>query len=295
MPERHDNGYQLLFSHPRMVEDLLRGFVWPGGVPEDLDPLWLERGSEVRVSAWLDRREQDMVWRVGRRRGETDFYLLLEFQSEVDPQMGVRISVYRGLLHQDLVRSREISRWDGSPLFMPVVLYNGIREWLRDVRVSGSGNLYLLIDVLRHPLPEDPGNLVSLLCELERSQIPEELSRPIRRLAALLAGPDLVDLKRAFCTFLRDSLLPGRFPEAKIPELLELEEVRPMLRETVLKWTREWERQGRQDFLVGLLESRFGPLRDRDRERVEGADSERLLDWGKRILTAGSLDEVFGT
>lgn len=299
MPERHDSGYRLLFSHPRMVEDLLRGFVWPGGMPEDLDPVWLERGSEVRGSAWLDRREQDMVWRVGRRRGETDFYLLLEFQSEVDPQMEVRMSVYRCLLHQDLVRSREISRWDGSPLFVPVVLYNGVERWLRGVEVPGSGNSYLLIDVLRDPLPGDPDNLVSLLFELERSRFPEALSRPIRRLATLLAGAEGADLRRAFCVFLRESLLPGRFPEARIPELLELEEVRPMLRQTVLEWTREWERKGRREgeaaLLVRLLERRFGPLRTRDRERIDAADDERLLDWGERILTARSLDEVFGT
>ncbi|HYO14586.1 MAG TPA: Rpn family recombination-promoting nuclease/putative transposase [Thermoanaerobaculia bacterium] len=295
MPERHDSGYRLLFSHSQMVEDLLRGLVWPGGMPEDLDPVWLERGSEVRVSAWLDRREQDMVWRVGRRRGEPDFYLLLEFQSEVDPQMEVRMAVYRGLLHQDLVRSREISRWDGSPLFVPVVLYNGAERWLWGAEIPGSGNSYLLIDVLRDPLPGDPDNLVSLLFELERSRSPEALGRPIRRLATLLAGADGADLRRAFCVFLRESLLPGRFPEARIPELLELEEVRPMLRQTVLEWTREWERQGRRDLLVRQLERRFGPLGGRDRERVDGADSERLLDWAERILTARSLDEVFGT
>jgi hypothetical protein len=293
MPERHDSGYRLLFSHPRMVEDLLRDFVRPMGMPEDFEPAWLERGSEVRISPRLDRREQDMVWRVGRRRGETDFYLLLEFQSEVDPQMEIRVSVYRGLLHQELVRSREISRWEGAPLFVPVVLYNGAERWVRRGGVPHSG--YLLVDVLRDPLPGNPDNLVSLLFELERSQCPEALARPIGRLAALLAGPDEADLRRAFCVFLRESLLPGRFPEARIPEILELEEVRPMLRQTVLECTREWERQGSRDLLVRQLERRFGPLVDRYRERLDSADSESLLDWGERILTARSLDEVFGT
>lgn len=136
---------------------------------------------------------------------------------------------------------------------------------------------------------------MSLLFELERSQSPEALARPIKRLAALLAGPDGADLRRAFCVFLRESLIPGRFPEAKIPEILDLEEVRPMLRQTVLEWTREWERQGRRDLLLRQMERRFGPLMGRDRERVDAADSERLLDWGERILTAGSLEEIFGT
>lgn len=180
---------------------------------------------------------------------------------------------------------------------MPVVLYNGAERWVRRGEVPHSG--YLLIDVLRDPLPGDPDNLVSLLFELERSQSPEMLAPPIRRLAALLGEPDGADLRRAFCVFLRESLLPGRFPEAKIPEILELEEVRPMLRQTVLEWTREWESRGRREgeaaLLLRQLERRFGPLVDRYRERLDSADSERLLDWGERILTARSLDEVFGT
>jgi hypothetical protein len=57
--------------------------------------------------------------------------------------------------------------------------------------------------------------------------------------------------ERAFNSFLRESLLPGRFPEARIPAMLE------------------------------------------DRTRIEGADSEQLLEWGERVLTARSLEEIF--
>ena len=79
-----------------------------------------------------------------------------------------------------------------------------------------------------------------------------------------------------------------------------------MLRETVKGWTREWLEEGKKEglkegrregevrLLVRMLELKFGPLSPRDRERIDATDSDRLLEWGERILTARSLDEVFG-
>ena len=67
-----------------------------------------------------------------------------------------------------------------------------------------------------------------------------------------------------------------------------------MLRDTVKEWAQEWTREGEVKMLRRQLESKFGPLRDDDRRRIEAADAERLLDWGERVLTARSLNEVFG-
>ena len=44
------------------------------------------------------------MWRVRFRDEWLYVLVLLEFQSTVDPYMAVRILVYTGLLHQDLVR-----------------------------------------------------------------------------------------------------------------------------------------------------------------------------------------------
>jgi predicted transposase YdaD len=87
--------------------------------------------------------------------------------------------------------------------------------------------------------------------------------------------------------------------------MLELEEVRPMLRETVKEWTREWKneglreglsegrREGRREgearLLMRLLELKFGPLKPEDQARIDGADAERLLAWGERVLTNGPI------
>lgn len=42
-----------------------------------------------------------------------------------------------------------------------------------------------------------------------------------------------------------------------------------------------------------LLERRFGSLTELARERVVQADSETLLRWGERVLTATTLEDVF--
>jgi hypothetical protein len=278
-----------------MVEDLLRGFL-----PLARPPGILERQSEIYFSDGLERREMDLVWRIRDSRGKPVQYLLLEFQSRVDRQMSLRISVYSGLLCQRMLKSGEIPRRGKLPPVLAVLLYNGWRRW------TEPGDGYRLIDLRRDPLPAGEDNLVVLLCELERSRTAEALTKPVERLAQLLSGPEDADLRRAFLAFLKYSLLPSRFPTEPVPALLDLEEVRPMLRDTVIGWTRQWQREGKKEglkegrregevrLLVRMLELKFGPLSPRDRKRIDAADSDRLLEWGERILTARSLDEVFG-
>jgi hypothetical protein len=325
MNERHDSGYRLLFSHPRMVRDLLRGFI---PVPEVENPagLFLERRSGSHTSQSYDRREQDMVWRL-RRTGSPDLYLLLEFQSQVDSRMDVRTATYRGLFCEGLIRTGEWPRGAGLPLVLPAVVYNGRGYWRAagavDRSMGWDGSLgwtsYLLIDALREPLEDvEPENLVRLLFELERSRTPAEIDRHVGRLAQLLAGPEDADLRRAFTAFLSQSLIPGRFPGSVILALQDLEEIRPMLRETVIEWTHQWleegrsrgieegrtrgieegirlgHQQGEAALFLRLLEKRFGPVDPRLRSRIESARSEQLEAWGELLLGARSVQEIFG-
>jgi hypothetical protein len=51
----HDSGYKLLFSHPKMVEELLRGFVRESWI-EDLDFGSLEQVNESFTSDDLQQR-----------------------------------------------------------------------------------------------------------------------------------------------------------------------------------------------------------------------------------------------
>ena len=63
----HDEHYKRLFAFPRMVEDLLRGFV-AGDWIDEFDFSTLQKLSAEYVSDEHRTRLGDMVWRV-RHRG----------------------------------------------------------------------------------------------------------------------------------------------------------------------------------------------------------------------------------
>jgi hypothetical protein len=108
-----------------------------------------------------------------------------------------------------------------------------------------------------------------------------------------LKAPDQADLRRAFVGWLRQVLLPRRIPGAEIPEIENLQEVRTMLAERVREWTRKWEQDGQAMVVTRLLERKFGPLDAEVRSRIAEADTEQLLEWAERVLTAERLEDVF--
>jgi hypothetical protein len=67
--------------------------------------------------------------------------------------------------------------------------------------------------------------------------------------------------------------------------------------DTVLDWTRQWQEEGKRlggaELLLRQTERKFGPLGPHDRMRIELAPAERVLDWGERLVTARTLEEVF--
>ncbi|WJJ93529.1 Rpn family recombination-promoting nuclease/putative transposase [Neopusillimonas aromaticivorans] len=73
----------------------------------------------------LRQRADDVIWRVRADGQWVYLYLLIEFQSESDPWMPVRMMVYVGLLYQDLIRRGDVLPGNRLPPVLPIVLYNG--------------------------------------------------------------------------------------------------------------------------------------------------------------------------
>jgi predicted transposase/invertase (TIGR01784 family) len=311
----HDNGYKRLFSHPEMVADLLRGFVREDWV-RDLDFSTLERVSGSYVTPELRSRESDIVWRV--RWGQDRWlyvYLLIEFQSTVDPFMALRVLVYVGLLYQDLVQHRQLTAAGKLPPVLPLVLYNGTAPWgavreLAELIEEVPGGLEQYRPRLRYCLLDEAQiadseleslrNLVAALFRLEKSRGPEDIQRILTALIEWLQEPGLAELRRSFTAWLVGVLLPGRVPGITIPQVANLQEVRSMLAERVVEWTQQWKEEGRQEGLEKLrmvllrdLESRFGPLPAEVRLRIEGIDSiEELAELSLRAGAASSVTEL---
>jgi hypothetical protein len=226
-------GYRVLFSHPRMVRDLCRGFLreeWLGWL--DLDSL--ERREDGRREPPPESLEETPVWRVRWQGGSAWVYLLLAFQAAEDPFMALRMGLHRELLHRDLLR-RHTAAW--LPVAVPAVLYGGERPWqaARDalelflplppaLQRHAPRTRYLLLDVAHDPIPEAAGadNLVSILCGLERSRTPAAVDTLLERLVGLVSSPAEEALRRAWSAFLGRWFLPRRFPELFVPAAMEV-------------------------------------------------------------------------
>jgi predicted transposase YdaD len=69
--------------------------------------------------------------------------------------------------------------------------------------------------------------------------------------------------------------------------------IREGMQQGIREGMQQGVRQGEATLLVRQMESRFGPLSAENRERVAGAESDSLLKWGERVLTAKTIEEVF--
>jgi hypothetical protein len=136
-------------------------------------------------------------------------------------------------------------------------------------------------------------NLVAVLFRLENSLVIDDVKRVLPVLVSWLEAPEQTSLRRAFTVWLKRVFLPGRMPGVEFGSINDLQEVQSMLAERVTEWTTQWKHEGEASFLIQLLENRFGPLNEFNRDRILHADSETLLRWGGRIYTATTIDAVF--
>jgi len=315
----HDSGYKSLFSHPEMVEDLLRGFVREDWV-RDLDFSTLEKVPGNYVAPNLMPRESDAVWRL-RWKGDHVLYvyLLMEFQSTVDSSMALRMMVYLGLLYQDLLKRGETTPSGKLPPVLPLVLYNGYAPWgaareISELIEEVPGGLeryrpqlrYCLLDEMRMADSELESlrNLAAAVFRLEKSFDIEPMERVLDAAIEWLREPGLEELRKSFTDWVLKVLLPSRVRGVRLPELLDLKEVKAMLAESGFSWSDRWEQEGREKgrentlaeargVLLQDLEGRFGPLPEEVRQRVEAITSiEELTRFILRAGAASSLDAL---
>ena len=314
----HDEIYKKLFAFPRMVEDLLRGFV-AGPRVDDIDFSTLQKLSAEYVSDDLLKRHGDAVWRVRLRGRWVYLVVLLEFQSRDEPRMALRILTYTGLLYEELVRNRAVAAGEPLPAVLPVVLYNGAGPW-RSAREMGAliaavgpelapyqpAQRYHVVDE-RH-LGEDDlpsGNLMTSVVQLERIGAAADLARVVEALQAELSDLRETGLHQVFLDWVRqlaERLAPSG---GDVPPVRTLEELKMTLVERVAEWPKQWLREGvKQGIEQGLAQQRallrrqaalrFGAeTASGVSEAVERiADPEGLAAAGDWIVQADTGDEL---
>ncbi|MFA5493408.1 MAG: Rpn family recombination-promoting nuclease/putative transposase [Porticoccaceae bacterium] len=313
----YDTGYKLLFSHPEMIRDLLLGYV-PGEWIQDADFATLEHINGSYVAESERQRHDDMVWRVRVRDRWLWVYLILEFQSEPDPWMAVRMLVYIGLLAQNLIREGELYQGRLPPI-LPIVLYNGQAAWKPSCEVADCfvpppkgldvfqpRLLYHLVDEARlklHPL-DSVRNFSEALFRLERGRTVDDLRRVLQALDKVMRTPELQSLRRAFGVWVR-ILLRRKAPRSSISEIERINDIMEadsMLAERIEGWFDEAEQRGLEKGLQTgeamalrrLLDKRFGPLPANVDRRIDRASRGQIEAWLDKVIDASSLGDIFG-
>lgn len=274
-----DYGYKELFSHREMVYDLISHFFnekWFKGI--DIESL--EKVNSHYISVKYEKRESDIVWKM-KYKGEWIYlYLLLEFQSTIDRYMSIRLMSYIGLLYEDLIKSKVLTKKRELPPVLPWVIYTGRQAWSAPLHshllLEKAAPLemkeyfpqfkYHILDIGHYPLLEGQGtNLITALIKLEKTILDRNQSRPIiEALLMKLKGSEYDSLRRAFARYAHRILKLRNVAEETDIEKIDLEEVRNMLAERIEAYDRRLVEEGRQEASIAiackLLDEGFDPL-----------------------------------
>jgi len=146
----HDTGYKEVFSHPEFVQQLIEGFI-PHEIAQIMDFSTLRNHSGNYITPLFEEKFEDVVWSVEISwEGVTQrvfLYILLEFQSQVDQTMPIRLMHYTACFYDHLLKHRETRPSQGLPPVLPIVLYNGSQRW------SAKQDIYEMVQ------PEPPAFL----------------------------------------------------------------------------------------------------------------------------------------
>ena len=283
MPEIHDASFKLWYDHPRMVEDLLRGFV-PANLVAAFDFDTLEQMPAQYVDEGLRQSRGDAAWRVRFRDAGSGGWLyllvLLEFQSTVDRYMAARVLAYTGQMYLKLIRNGELAADRRLPPVLPIVIYNGSRpRWnaadeVGDIIAAVGAGLapfqprqrYLLLDEHAQRVEDLPAdNVVTAQIALEQGEV-ESLGPVLRGLGALLAGPRHASLRRAFAEWTR-----------QVVEGSGLASAQPGLSGVL----RRLEQTGELDEMGTLLAERIDEFAEKRAEKRAAEQHARGLEQGR--------------
>ena len=129
----HDSGYKKLFSNQTIFRQLLETFVNQEWV-DNLDFASCEPLDKSFISEHYKETESDLIYKIQFHDHEIYIYILIEFQSTVEPFMALRVLNYITNFYMDfLVNNRDVKK---LPAVFPIVLYNGEAPWTAPVNLS---------------------------------------------------------------------------------------------------------------------------------------------------------------
>jgi predicted transposase/invertase (TIGR01784 family) len=318
-----DATHKHLYSSPEFVRDLVCTFSphpWLLG----LDYTTLEKVAASFVTDSMRQRHSDTIWRLQVQGQWIYLYLLIEFQSRIDPHMSVRTMTYIGLLYQDLITQHQVLVHDMLPPVLPIVLYNGAAPWSAAIDISDlipslpdelarytPSLSYVLIDEGRSQPPEGTHNLLTHLMRFAQSQDARAQQEHLEN-ALKLVQNDSKMVERI--NHWVDAVLVQRgFPMQDMPLSIQQGDFVMHYKFGFEKWAEDmqgvWLRQGiekgieqgiEQGISQGesllfqkMLTRRFGPIPNGMVQKINKANRQDIEAWGERVLVAPTLQAVF--
>ena len=305
-PMRPDPTYKDIFGHAFMVEELMRWLVaelhGARSLVDALDFSRLRRVHEQSVASHaggLHRHANDMVWRVPfRDRDEDDadawlyLVLMLEFQSEVDFLMPLRIRNYADNVHMEHWRGKRFRSTDRLAPVLSVVLYTGTSPWSAAARVidlvtpgaSGAGggdtsvasrtsplfagDGYLVLDTLRvaaDDLRHD--NAAALLAGLENPSL-ERIADQMTALCRRLSAHELAALREVMLLWAQQVARRRIGLDLEIRDMAQVErlhesgDLEEYFAARVRAWQDEYRAEGRAEGIERGIEQGLAAERD---------------------------------
>ena len=321
---QYDAAYKRLFESARLVEDLLREAL--AEHPEFIDAIdftTMRRLPGELITESLHKRFIDTVWQIEQIGHHGSVVVVLEFQSNVDADMGLRMLAYSSVLLQSLIGQESFPSTPrrSYPTLVPIVLYNGMPHWsaVLDVRqrfdVIEDGLLcyqpsqcYLLVDE-KQWVGQLPGHcaLFRALVNIIHSTSPEQVASALAAVDACLDDERDRRLKQGIADLFEASAREYQGFD-KLPEGITMGELYNPLLNSMREWSKEWAEKGRKEgqeigqakglaegarfVLQDLLSQKFGELPESVSEQIRQADYSQLQRWAKRVIDADSVEQI---
>ena len=225
----HDAGFKKMFSHPRMIELLIRRHIpdWADRIDySTLEPLPTEL-----IDRNLVRRYPDRLWRARITSEKTDLLLIIEFQARPYWFMALRTTIYAVLTAQSLVKEKAFRRKGRKLVVRTLVLHHGDRPWCAPTRLAelfrdSAPDTYRVVSPRPAGAPPPkPQDLPELVLGLARPWTPKRMRKelPVLRRVVEECGDEEFD--RFMARTVRTMLESRGYSSRQLEEAMTMESV----------------------------------------------------------------------
>ena len=250
-------------------------------------------------------RYGDMLWTCRLHDGSV-VLIVIEFQSEVDHTMPLRLFQYTGSAWLEWVRSKRLGRGDRVPLVVPVLVYSGRHPWtpptkLEDI-LPAAGPVwlatqprygYLLLEERRGGTAGLPdGNLVTELVAVTRARERAAVIRAVSSLRDRMGEDEGSPLDRAVAEWVKvvlSDLDAGL--AAELAAATTTREVLEVIKPTG-KWAVRWYEDGVDDGIERGIERERALVRRLAVRRFGSGIADRVVPVLSRLTDAERIAAV---